>query len=90
MSANLNTFEVPGWLLNAGRQRLDGGGRLRSGSGQLRSGDAGRRRRAFAPLIDGYERRVDDLTLQVHTLRDEVMKLRRALAEAHLQNCFGA
>ncbi len=41
-------------------------------------------------LIDGYERRVDDLMLEVHCLREEVVNLRRALAEAHLSNGFGA
>jgi hypothetical protein len=41
-------------------------------------------------LIDGYERRVDDLMLEVSGLREEVLNLRRALAEAHYQNGFGA
>ncbi len=40
-------------------------------------------------LIDGYERRVDDLTMEVHSLREEVVNLRRALAEAHLSGGFG-
>jgi hypothetical protein len=33
-------------------------------------------------LIDGYESRVDDLTLEVNHLREEVIALRKALSEA--------
>ena len=36
---------------------------------------------SFKTLIDGYERRIDDLTAEVTSLRDEVKKLRQALDE---------
>lgn len=90
MSADLNTFEVPGWLLTLGASALTAvGGFVLAlvNRGPAMQAAVDERLRT---LIDGYERRVDDLTLEVHTLRDEVMKLRRALAEAHLQNGFGA
>ena len=36
---------------------------------------------SFKALIDGYERRIEDLTAEVTSLRDEVKKLRQALDE---------
>jgi uncharacterized protein involved in exopolysaccharide biosynthesis len=33
----------------------------------------------FVTLLDGYERRVGDLTQEVHALREEVKELRKAL-----------
>lgn len=35
--------------------------------------------RHFEALIDGYEKRIADLTSEVHLLRDEVKQLRKAL-----------
>lgn len=35
--------------------------------------------RHFEALIDGYEKRIADLTSEVHSLRDEVRQLRKAL-----------
>ena len=90
MSADLNSLEVPNWLLTLGASALTAmGGFVLAlvNRGPAMQAAVDERLRT---LIDGYERRVDDLTLEVHTLRDEVVKLRRALAEAHLQNGFGA
>lgn len=37
--------------------------------------------RHFTALIDGYEKRIDDLTTEITELRQEVMDLRKALDE---------
>lgn len=38
--------------------------------------------RHFTALIDGYERRINDLTAEINKLRDEVVSLRLALDAA--------
>ncbi len=40
-------------------------------------------------LIDGYEKRVDDLTMEVHSLREEVVRLRVALAQTRASSGLG-
>jgi hypothetical protein len=90
MSADWNGGELPNWLLTLGASVLTAVGGFvlalvnRGPAMQVAVDER------LRTLIDGYERRVDDLTLEVHSLRDEVMNLRRALAEAHLQAGFGA
>ena len=89
MTTDLNGVEIPGWLVTLGASAATAVGgfvlALVNRGPALQLAVDGRLR----TLIDGYERRVDDLTLEVHCLRDEVVNLRRALAEAHFQNGLG-
>jgi hypothetical protein len=86
----MNSIEIPNWLVTLGASAVTAVGgfilALVNRGPAMQSAVDGRLR----TLIDGYERRVDDLTLEVHCLREEVVNLRRALAEAHIQNGFGA
>ncbi|MCW2317577.1 hypothetical protein SAMN06265338_101712 [Rhodoblastus acidophilus] len=82
--------EIPSWLVTLGASALTAVGGfilalLNRGPAMQTALDA-----RLQTLIDGYERRVDDLMLEVHGLREEVVNLRRALAEAHYKNGFGA
>lgn len=90
MSADWNSGELPNWLVTLGASALTAVGgfvlALVNRGPAMQAAVDGRLR----TLIDGYERRVDDLTLEVHSLREEVVNLRRALAEAHFQAGFGA
>jgi hypothetical protein len=90
MAADLNGGELPGWLVTLGASALTAVGgfalALVNRGPAMQSAVDGRLR----TLIDGYERRVDDLTLEVHCLREEVVNLRRALAESHFSTGFGA
>ncbi len=89
MAADLNGGELPNWLVTLGASVLTAVGgfalALVNRGPALQVAVDGRLR----TLIDGYERRVDDLMLEVHCLREEVVNLRRALAEAHLSNGSG-
>jgi hypothetical protein len=87
---DLNGGELPHWLVTLGASALTAVGGfalalINRGPAMQAAVDE-----RLRTLIDGYERRVDDLTLEVHTLREEVVNLRRALAAAHLQSGFGA
>lgn len=42
--------------------------------------------RRFQTLIDGYEARVKDLMMEIHSLREEVKQLRHVLASAPAQS----
>jgi hypothetical protein len=90
MAVDLNGGELPNWLITLGASALTAVGgfflALVNRGPAMQSAVDGRLR----TLIDGYERRVDDLTLEVHCLREEVVNLRRALAEAHFSIGFGA
>ncbi|MCW2275026.1 hypothetical protein GJ654_09885 [Rhodoblastus acidophilus] len=82
--------EIPNWLVTLGASALTAvGGFLLAlvnrGPAMQTALDA-----RLQTLIDGYERRVDDLMLEIQSLREEVVNLRRALAEAHYQNSLGA
>jgi len=82
--------DAPNWLITLGASALTAVGgfvlALVNRGPALQSAVDARLR----TLIDGYERRVDDLMLEVHSLREEVVSLRRALAEAHFSTGFGA
>jgi hypothetical protein len=90
MAADMNGGELPSWLVTLGASALTAVGgfvlALVNRGPAMQSAVDGRMR----TLIDGYERRVDDLTLEVHNLREEVINLRRALADARLTAGFGA
>jgi hypothetical protein len=90
MAADLNGGELPNWLVTLGASAMTAVGgfilALVNRGPALQSAVDQR----LKTVIDGYERRVDDLTLEVHSLREEVVHLRRALADAHLQTGFGA
>ncbi len=90
MAADLSGGELPNWLITLGASAVTAVGgfflALVNRGPAMQSAVDGRLR----TLIDGYERRVDDLMLEVHCLRDEDVNLRRALAEAHYPNGFGA
>jgi hypothetical protein len=80
--------EIPNWLVTLGASVLTATGGfilalVNRGPAMQTALDA-----RLQTLIDGYERRVDDLMLEVHGLREEVINLRRALSEAHYQNKF--
>jgi len=82
--------EIPNWLVTLGASALTAVGGfvlavVNRGPAMQTALDA-----RLQTLIDGYERRVDDLMLEVQSLREEVINLRRALAEAQYQNNFGA
>ncbi|PPQ28932.1 hypothetical protein CCR94_16205 [Rhodoblastus sphagnicola] len=82
--------EIPSWLVTLGASVLTAVGGfilalVNRGPAMQTALDA-----RLQTLIDGYERRVDDLMLEVHCLREEVVNLRRALAEAHYKSGFGA
>ncbi len=85
----MNGGEWPNWLVTLAASALTALGgfvlALVNRGPAMQSAVDGRLR----TLIDGYERRVDDLTLEVHSLREEVINLRRALADAHFQSGFG-
>jgi hypothetical protein len=87
--ADMNGGEWPNWLVTLAASALTALGgfvlALVNRGPAMQSAVDGRLR----TLIDGYERRVDDLTLEVHSLREEVINLRRALADAHFQSSFG-
>jgi hypothetical protein len=90
MAVDLIGGEFPHWLVTLGASAVTAAGgfalALVNRGPAMQSALDGRLR----TLIDGYERRVDDLMLEVHCLREEVVSLRRALAEAHFQIGFGA
>ena len=82
--------EIPGWLVTLGASVLTAVGGfilalVNRGPAMQTALDA-----RLQTLIDGYERRVDDLMLEVHCLREEVVNLRRALVEAHYKSGLGA
>jgi hypothetical protein len=81
--------EIPNWLVTLGASALTALGGfilavVNRGPAMQTALDV-----RLQTLIDGYERRVDDLMLEVQSLREEVINLRRALAEAHYQNSSG-
>ena len=86
----MNGGELPNWLVTLAASALTAVGgfvlALVNRGPAMQLAMDGRLR----TLIDGYERRVDDLMLEVHGLREEVVNLRKALAEAHLSTGFGA
>ncbi len=90
MAVDMNGAELSNWLLTLGASALTAVGgfvlALVNRGPAMQSAVDSRLR----TLIDGYERRVDDLTLEVHSLREEVVNLRKALADAHLSTGFGA
>jgi hypothetical protein len=90
MAADMLNGEFPNWLVTLGASVVTAVGGfglalVNRGPAMQTALDA-----RLQTLIDGYERRVDDLMLEVHCLREEVVNLRRALAEAHYQSGFGA
>jgi hypothetical protein len=89
MAAELNGGEMSNWLVTLGASALTAAGgfvlALVNRGPAMQSAVDGRLR----TLIDGYERRVEDLTLEVHSLREEVIKLRRALDAARVTTGFG-
>jgi len=90
MAADMLSGEFPNWLVTLGASAMTAIGGfvlalVNRGPAMQTALDA-----RLQTLIDGYERRVDDLMLEVHCLREEVVNLRRALAEAHYQSGFGA
>jgi hypothetical protein len=90
MATGAESGDLPGWLVTLGASLLTAVGgfalALVNRGPAMQSAIDGRLR----TLIDGYERRVDDLMLEVHSLREEVVNLRKALANAHLSTGFGA
>ena len=90
MATDMMIGDVPNWLVTMGASALTAAGgfilALVNRGPALQSAVDARLR----TLIDGYERRVDDLMLEVHSLREEVVSLRRALAETHFSSGFGA
>lgn len=89
MAADLNGGDLPNWLVTLGASALTAAGgfvlALVNRGPAMQSAVDGR----VQTLIDGYERRVDDLTLEVHNLREEVVNLRRALDDTRLTTGFG-
>lgn len=83
MATELNGLEIPNWLIGLGASAASALGGfilalLNRGPAMQSILDS-----RFRALIEAYEGRIDDLSKELHALREEVINLRKALDNAN-------